>query len=143
MIRTIIRNLSVSMVLLLPAAAETASNQVVSVRNFGARGDEVTNDTASIQAAIDSLSSSGTIEFPAGTYTISPTADKTRFIRLKANSKLKFERGAILKIAGGSAPYDTVLTAADCSNCEIEGGVIYANVAANPVDRKRTRLNSS
>jgi len=47
---------------------------VVNVRDFGATGDGVTNDTAAIQAAIDSLSTSGgTVYFPQGTYLISRT----------------------------------------------------------------------
>lgn len=46
----------------------------VNVRDFGAVGDGVANDTAAIQAAIDSLSATGgTIYFPQGTYLIART----------------------------------------------------------------------
>lgn len=46
----------------------------VNVRDFGALGDGVANDTAAIQAAIDSLSATGgTIYFPQGTYLIART----------------------------------------------------------------------
>ena len=41
---------------------------VVSVKDFGAKGDNNTDDSAAIQAAHDSLSSGGTLFFPAGTY---------------------------------------------------------------------------
>jgi hypothetical protein len=40
----------------------------VSVEDFGAFGNDTANDTAAIQAAITSLSSGGTVYFPAGTY---------------------------------------------------------------------------
>lgn len=50
------------------------SNDYVSVKDFGAVGDGVTDDTAAIQAAIDTGKN---IIFPAGTYIISSTLDMT------------------------------------------------------------------
>jgi hypothetical protein len=41
---------------------------VVNVIDYGAVGDSVTNNSASIQAAIDSLTAGGTVFFPTGTY---------------------------------------------------------------------------
>lgn len=44
-------------------------NDVVSVKDFGAVGDGVTDDTAAIQAAVTSLAATcGTLFFPAGNY---------------------------------------------------------------------------
>ncbi len=49
--------------------------EIVSVKDFGATGDGTTDDTASIQAAINSVSASGggTVYMPAGVYVISST----------------------------------------------------------------------
>lgn len=46
----------------------TQRTPVVDVKTFGAVGDDVADDTAAIQAAIDSLTSGGTVVFPPGTY---------------------------------------------------------------------------
>lgn len=53
------------------ATARTVQSKlrdVVSVKDFGAVGDGVTDDTAAIQAAINSLTGGGCVEFPSGTY---------------------------------------------------------------------------
>jgi hypothetical protein len=52
---------------------ESKLQDVVSVKDFGAVGDGVADDTAAIQAAINAgiVSQKGTILFPAGTYKIS------------------------------------------------------------------------
>jgi hypothetical protein len=46
----------------------------VSVKDYGATGNGVTDDTAAIQAAINSLTNGGTVFFPAGTYMITSIA---------------------------------------------------------------------
>jgi hypothetical protein len=43
-------------------------SETVSVKDFGAVGDGVTDDTAEIQAAVDAMAGVGAVFFPAGTY---------------------------------------------------------------------------
>jgi hypothetical protein len=50
---------------------QTKLEQYVSVKDFGAVGDGVADDTAEIQAAIDAAPEGGAIYFPNGTYAIS------------------------------------------------------------------------
>jgi hypothetical protein len=49
----------------------TKTAPIVNVKNFGAKGDGVADDTTAIQNAINSMTSGGTLEFPTGTYKMS------------------------------------------------------------------------
>ena len=75
---------------------------VVNVKDFGAKGDGVTDDTAAIQAAFDSSSS---IFFPDGSYLVSSTlevpfgVDRRDFFgtcRPNANTKNAQRKGAVI-----------------------------------------------
>lgn len=47
--------------------------EVVSVKDFGAKGDGVTDDTAAFQAALNGASVGGTVFVPSGTYRLTAT----------------------------------------------------------------------
>lgn len=53
--------------------AAMAYAQPTSVKQYGAKGDGVTNDTAAINAAAIAIGVGGTLYFPAGTYAVSGT----------------------------------------------------------------------
>lgn len=64
----------------------------ISVKDFGAVGDGVTDDASAIQDALDSLrQTGGIIFFPKGTYLI------TEAVIFYSNQTLWFESGAVLK----------------------------------------------
>jgi hypothetical protein len=71
---------------------------MVSVKDFGAVGDGVADDTAKIQAAIDAVSAAGggVLYVPEGTYAVSPLSMKTG-VRLvgasSASTTLQFPAG--------------------------------------------------
>jgi hypothetical protein len=54
-----------------PTALAQAAGKVFNVKDLGARGDGVTDDTAAIQAAINAAPEGSTIHFPVGTYILS------------------------------------------------------------------------
>ena len=60
---------------------------MINVKDFGAKGDGITKDTAAIQSAINA---GGVVYFPAGVY-LSGT------LYLKSNGGLYLENGAVLK----------------------------------------------
>jgi hypothetical protein len=93
----------------------------VSVKDWGAKGDGVTDDTAAITAAITALAAGGTLFFPTGNYLTTGVLiqGKTRF-------EVRGGRGATLLVGGPTvaAPARATanaLTVADCSDFAITG----------------------
>ena len=81
-------------------------SKLVSVTDFGAVGDGVTDDTAAIQAAIDSLA--GSIYFPDGTYITTSTLILNNYgqilqgsSRSNATIAAAFQGGAVVQIQKG------------------------------------------
>jgi hypothetical protein len=85
----------------------------VSVKDFGATGDGVTDDTSAIQAALDSGASN--IYIPEGTYNVSSTLNITSSINLKGNGIIQ------QTVSGITTIYITV------SNVSIDGISVYGN----------------
>ena len=91
------------------------------VRNYGAIGDGVHDDTAAIQAAINSLpSTGGTVYIPDGTYLI----DTTKRLSLRSLMLLSLSSGAVLKAKTSSVRRAYLLNVINVSDVEIAGGQI-------------------
>lgn len=71
--------------------AQDKMREVVSVKDFGAKGDGTTDDTAAIQAAINSGFS---ISFPAGTYKCANLTQSTNFQRFYAIGNVTIQKNA-------------------------------------------------
>nr|WP_246211688.1 glycoside hydrolase family 55 protein [Phytoactinopolyspora alkaliphila] len=82
------------------------------VRDHGAIGDGVTDDTAAIQAALDALDDGEGLYFPAGTFVVSPSTTTDFILRIKTKNVSIFGESretSIIRIKDGSGPYWGIL----------------------------------
>jgi hypothetical protein len=113
----------------LPAAAYTLPSRARgttyrNVKNYGALGNGSHDDTAAIQAAINSLpSTGGTVYIPAGTYMI----DTSKKINLRSKMLLKMDPGTILKAKTSSLSRHYILYVNGDSDVEIAGGQLVGD----------------
>lgn len=103
------------------APTRTRGATVLDVRNFGAIGDGVHNDTSAIQAAINALpTDGGTVYVPGGTYMI----DAVRNLRLRSQMHLQLAPDARLAAIPNSVERSYVLNIYKVSDVEVSGGQI-------------------
>jgi parallel beta-helix repeat protein len=115
---------------IVSAGPKLDAGKVVNVKDFGAKGDGVSDDTAAIQAAINAAVSGTTISFPRGTYNVSNFVVKKRsglsFVGDGQNSLIKQKAGAV-RIATFEGSRDIVITklAFDANGITSYGGVVF------------------
>ena len=101
-------------------APPPASTLTVNVKDKGAKGDGQTDDTASIQAAIDEvMGPKGTVLLPKGIYMIDAVK---RRLKLRSDMTLKLAEGAVLKAIPNDAEKYSLLTINSISNVWVIGG---------------------
>lgn len=119
--------------------AEKLTNvSMITPQMFGAKADGVTDDTAAIQAAFDSLTDGGTIYFPAGKYIVqhADTVNGGDYVAILAEGKrgikVVFNNGATIKHNLTTVGRYTMFRFLDCNNLEICGGVIEGERDEHP-----------
>lgn len=96
----------------------------VNVRNYGAKGDGITNDTGAIQRANDAVANTGgTVHFPAGTYSA---------MGIKQDSNVHFlgGAGATLRHRNGTTPTPIVTNRLPSTRGSITAGSRSLTVAS-------------
>jgi hypothetical protein len=106
-------------------APAPTSQFTVNVRDKGAVGNGVTDDTAAIQAAIDQVGGTGgTVYVPDGTYRIKcRTSGDTRIaLNLKSNMTFRMSAGATLKLDANALYIYFMLLITGLTNVNVIGG---------------------
>lgn len=132
--------------------AQAKMRDVVSVKDFGATGDGVTDDAAAIQAAVNAATANQTIYFPPGTYAVGASGiavtNKTgvtllgdgAIILITAISTLTTNLGvATIRLSGctrsgvrgleinGNGIASSAIGFNACTECFVDGATVYAS----------------
>jgi parallel beta-helix repeat protein len=93
----------------------------VSVKDTGAKGDGVTDDTAAIQAAVNRVGGTGgTVSVPDGSYMINALTG----VQLKSNMTFQMSVGATLKALPNSAATYAIIRIESVSDVKVTGGTV-------------------
>ncbi|MEB0014189.1 right-handed parallel beta-helix repeat-containing protein [Glaciimonas sp. Gout2] len=96
----------------------------VNIREKGAKGDGITDDTSSIQAAVDQLvGSGGTVLIPDGIYIINAITG----IQLKSNITLRMSRNAVLRALPNREAHYSIINIIGASNVNLIGGILIGD----------------
>ncbi|MEW9698682.1 glycosyl hydrolase family 28-related protein [Paenibacillus sp. SI8] len=106
---------------LQPAAAQSSSQTTINVKDHGAIGDGVHDDTTNIQNAFNTIISGGTIFAPAGTYLINGT------IRVNGKNIIFSCDGKVEFIGTGSFNFDSQLSSSVNANNLDDGSNIVTS----------------
>lgn len=107
---------------------KTAYLPPLSVSNYGAKGDGISDDTQAIQRAVDARPTGGTVTLPAGTYSVTSTVD------LRSNLTLQGTPGqTILTMPARSSESAFILQGERLSDVNIAGITFKASSYASNV----------
>ncbi|MBI3548191.1 MAG: fibronectin type III domain-containing protein [Elusimicrobia bacterium] len=102
------------------------------VKNFGAKGDGVTDDTAAIQAALDSVKiGGGTVYIPAGTYIVSPIG-KTNALVVYSNMLITGDGPtSVIKVIANAGNYRSIFGSDRSYNATYVENVTFSKFRVN------------
>lgn len=105
----------------------SSSTLEINVRDFGAKGDGSSDDTAAIQAAIDTAENGGTITIPRGTYMITGVVVKRHGVTITGETRYGTR---LVRLAGNAPLIDFSGTATLDSHIKF-GSVVNITISGN------------
>jgi parallel beta-helix repeat protein len=121
----------------VPTNVEAKLAQTVSVKDFGAVGNGIDDDTDAVQAALNYIGSigGGEVIIPAGTYMIAANTfaggDDYGLV-VSDNTTITMNAGTIMKAITTSDGNYRIFSIVDKSNITINGGILYGDQETHP-----------
>jgi hypothetical protein len=134
--------LTVSTYQILAAGSGQESGRIVNVREFGARGNGVVDDTAAVQSAINAAKAGETIYFPSGIYDVSNFVVQNRsglsFAGDREKSVIRQKAGAA-RIATVEASRDITISnlTFDANGIMQYGGIVFYAVKGVRIENNK------
>jgi hypothetical protein len=113
------------------AAATTGSGSAINVRDYGAKGDGSTDDTAAINAAIAAGGSACAVVAPSGTYAISGQITVPDGINLLGDGNSLGNAATTFKCTSAAAGISIQGSGGTCRDFKVDGN----NIALLPLNR--------
>jgi len=119
---------------------ETKLRESVSVKDFGAVGDGVADDTAAIQAAIDHMASAGggRVYMPSGTYIVSRGSGGADTHAIYLKDRISLDGDGV-----GSTIIQCKASAGTCHGINTEGGSTYIQISNLTLDHNGVNLGAT
>ena len=111
----------------------------VSVKDYGAKGNGLTDDRIAIQAAIEAVNKTGggTVNFPEGIYVVTAPNKGEWEPQIRLSNNLKFQgvgmNKSVIKIADNQGAYDVIFSGDAITGFSMMDIGIDANGATNPL----------
>lgn len=108
--------------------SDSLAQIVTNVKKFGAKGDGVTDDTTSIQNAINSLTNGGTVFFPSGTYIVNTLVLPSKVTLMGSN-----ELTSIIKMSSSASTHLITLATQQTYKCRLSN-LKLVGIGSKPYD---------